>query len=292
MRIAITGSSGFVGSALVPFLRAAGHEVFRLVRVADGSGDSMAWNPTTGALDARLPVLDAVVHLAGESVAQRWTAARRQSIVASRGPATERLCRALAALPTPPRVLVSASAIGIYGNRGDEVLDESSPRGSGFLADVAADWEAGTAPAAAAGMRVVNLRIGMVLDPSGGALARMLPPFRMGVGGRLGNGRQWTSWITRHDLVRAIAFALGDERLRGPVAAVAPGAVTNQVFTQTLGKALRRPTVLPVPALVLRLVFGAMADELLLASHRVRPTRLLDAGFTFEQETIGQALRF
>ncbi len=292
MRIAITGSSGFVGSAMVPFLRAAGHEVVRLVRVPDGSGDSLAWNATTGALDARLPALDAVVHLAGASVAQRWTAARRQAIVASRGPATEQLCRSLAALPTTPRVLVSASAIGIYGNRGDEVLDETSARGSGFLADVAADWEAGTAPAVAAGLRVVNLRIGMVLDPSGGALARMLPPFRMGVGGRLGSGRQWTSWITRRDLVRAIAFALGDERLRGPVAAVAPGAVTNQVFTQALGKALRRPTVLPVPAFGLRLVFGAMADELLLASQRVRPTRLLDAGFAFAQETIGQALRF
>jgi uncharacterized protein (TIGR01777 family) len=294
MRIAITGASGFVGQALVPALRAAGHEVVRLVRQADATAHTAAWNPATGALDtARLGAIDAVVHLAGENVAAgRWTRARRLAIAESRGPATERLCRSLAALPVRPKVLVSASATGIYGDRGDMPLDEDSAHGTGFLAEVAFAWEAGTRSAADAGMRVVNLRIGMVLDPAGGALARMLPPFRLGLGGVLGSGRQWLGWITRHDLVRAIQFVLGDERLRGPVLAVAPEAVPNRVFTKALGKALRRPTVLPVPRFVLRMVFGAMADELLLASQRVRPTRLLQAGFVFEHGTLERALRW
>ncbi|MBL8755984.1 MAG: TIGR01777 family oxidoreductase [Planctomycetes bacterium] len=293
MRIAITGASGFVGSALVPALRTAGHEVVRLVRSADDDGDAVGWNPATGELDtARLGVLDAVVHLAGENVAAgRWTAARRQAIADSRGPATGRLCRSLAALPVRPKVLVAASATGIYGDRGDMPLDEDSAHGSGFLAEVALAWEAGTRPAAEAGVRVVNLRIGMVLDRSGGALARLLPPFRLGLGGVLGSGRQWLGWITRHDLVRAIQAALGDERLRGPVLAVAPDAVTNRTFTKALGAALRRPTVLPVPRFALRLLFGAMADELLLASQRVRPTRLLATGFAFAQPTLAQALQ-
>ena len=286
MRIAISGASGFVGSAVAADLRGAGHDVVPLVR-----GDN--WQPDTGALDATaLGAVDAVLHLAGENVAGgRWTDERKARIADSRGPVTERLSRALATPPQPPRVLVAASATGIYGDRGEAELDERSPGGDGFLADVARAWEAGTAPARAAGMRVVNLRIGMVLDPAGGALQRMLPPFRFGVGGRLGNGRQWVSWITRRDLVRAIRFALERDELRGPVLAVAPEPVRNAAFTQALARALRRPAFLPVPAFALRVLFGEMADALLLASQRCRPQELCQAGFRFEHPAIGPALQ-
>ncbi len=293
MRIAITGASGFVGRATAKALRDAGHEVVRLVRAADAGADAAPWNPATGQLDAgRLGALDAVVHLAGENVAAgRWHAARRRAIADSRGPVTERLCRSLAALPVPPAVLVSASAVGIYGDRGDEVLDEASATGTGFLADVARAWEAATASATGAGMRVVCLRIGMVLDPRGGALRRMLLPFRLGAGGRLGSGRQWLSWITLADLVRAIAFALAQPGLRGPVLAVAPNPVTNREFTKALARALSRPALVPVPAPLLRLLFGAMADELLLASQRARPGKLAASRFEFEHAHLPGALQ-
>lgn len=292
MRIAITGASGFVGTAVTADLETAGHTVVRLVRQDAPYPGCARWNPATGQLDEKaLGPIDAVVHLAGENVAAgRWTADRRRAIADSRGPATERLCRALAALPTPPRVLVSASATGIYGDRGDEPLDEDSAPGQGFLADVARAWEAGTAPLADAGARVVNLRIGLVLDPRGGALARMLLPFRLGLGGRLGSGRQWVGWITLHDLVAAIRSALSLTSLRGPVLAVAPTPVTNREFTAALGHALRRPAVLPVPGFALRALFGAMASELLLASQRTTPSRLLAAGFPFAQPQLGPAL--
>lgn len=293
MRIAITGGSGFVGTAVTADLEAAGHTVVRLVRHDAPYPGCARWNPATGQIDhTALGQVDAVVHLAGENVAAgRWTAARRRAIADSRGPATERLCRALAGLPIPPRVLISASATGIYGDRGDEPLDEDSAPGRGFLADVARAWEAGTQPLAAAGTRVVNLRIGMVLDPRGGALPRMLLPFRLGFGGRLGSGRQWVGWITLHDLVAAIRSALTIASLRGPVLAVAPEPVTNREFTAALGRALRRPTFLPVPAVALRALFGAMATELLLASQRTRPSRLLAAGFAFAQPQLGPALQ-
>ena len=290
MRIAITGASGFVGSALTQHLRALGHTVATLARGSSPTAGTFRWDPATGAVAPDLGPLDAVVHLAGESVAHRWTANRRRAIHDSRGPATERLCRTLAALPQPPAVLISASAVGIHGDRGDEVLDESSAPGSGFLADVARAWEAGTAPLQATGTRVVNLRIGIVLDPHGAALARMLPPFRLGLGGPLGNGRQWMSWITRYDLVRAITFGLAESRLRGPVDAVGPTPVTNRDFTRALGRALRRPAFLPVPAFALRLLFGAMANEVLLSGQRVLPKALLAAGFTFEHAAIDAAL--
>lgn len=292
MRIAITGASGFVGSAAAADLQQAGHDVVRLVRQQPTYGNDVHWDPATGELDhVALGAVDAVLHLAGENVAGgRWSAARKQRIAASRGPVTERLCRTLAALPQPPRALVSASATGIYGDRGDSELDEHSEPGTGFLADVARAWEAGTAPARDAGMRVVHLRLGMVLDPGGGALRKMLPPFRLGLGGRLGDGRQWTSWITRGDLVRAIRFALEHGELSGPVLAVAPEPVTNAQFTQALAKALRRPAFLPVPAFALRLLFGEMAEALLLASQRCRPQELLQAGFRFEQPAVGPAL--
>lgn len=293
MNIVITGASGFVGAALAVHLRADGHRVLTAARRPGPGPDTIHWDTATGALaPGGLPAIDAVVHLAGENVAAgRWTAARRQAIATSRGPVSERLCRALLQLHPRPRALISASATGIYGNRNDELLDEDSATGSGFLADVARAWEAATAPAAAAGLRVVNLRIGMVLDPAGGALRRLLLPFRLGLGGRLGSGAQWLSWITRHDLVRAIAFALATESLAGPVLAVAPQPVTNREFTRALGVALRRPTVLPVPAFALRWLFGRMADDLLLSSQRATPKRLLAAGFAFDHGTLPAALR-
>ena len=291
MRIAITGASGFVGQALQTALAADGHRLVRLVRSTTGRGDEARWDPTTGAIDtAALGAIDALVHLAGENVAGgRWSQARKAAIADSRGPATLALCRSLAALPQPPTVVVSASATGIYGDRGDELLDETSAPGTGFLADVAQAWEAGCEPLRAAGARVVNLRIGMVLDPAGGALAKMLLPFRLGLGGRLGHGRQWTSWITRADLIAAIRFALRRVDLRGPIAAVSPNPVTNREFTAALGRALHRPTILPAPAFALRLVFGEMASALLLASQRVMPKRLLAAGFEFAQPTLTAA---
>lgn len=292
MRIAITGSSGFVGSAAAADLATAGHEIVRLVRSASTRPAVASWNPATGELDARaLGRVDAVLHLAGENIAAgRWTTARKAAIAESRGPATERLARALAALPERPRVLVAASATGIYGDRGDEELDERSSPGTGFLADVARAWESGTEPAARAGIRVVNLRIGMVLDPRGGALRRMLPPFRFGLGGRLGHGRQWTSWITLTDLLAVVRFVLAREDLAGPVLAVAPEPVTNRAFTNALARALHRPAFLPVPAWVLRTLFGAMADALLLSSQRARPARLLGAGHAFAHGAIDAAM--
>ncbi|MBL8725001.1 MAG: TIGR01777 family oxidoreductase [Planctomycetes bacterium] len=290
-RIAISGASGFVGRALIAHLERSGHEVLRLVRGSASEPHGVRWQPDTGELDGRaLGAVDAVVHLAGENVAGgRWTPARRAAIAASRGPTTERLARSLARLPVPPRTLISASATGIYGDCGDARLDERTPPGQGFLAEVAQAWEAATQPAASAGIRVVHLRIGMVLDQSGGALARMLLPFRLGLGGRLGSGQQWVSWIHRQDLVAAIAFLLGQESLRGPVLAVAPEPVTNREFTRALGRALRRPAVLPVPAFALRLLFGAMADELLLSSQRATPRALLTAGFQFAHPNLAEA---
>jgi hypothetical protein len=291
LRIAITGASGFVGSAAGQDLARAGPDVVRLVRTAAGAPGTAAWNPATGELDAALGPVDAVIHLAGENIAAgRWTAARKQAIADSRGPATERLCRHLAALPHRPSTLISASAVGIYGDCGDDELDEDSRPGTGFLADVGRAWEDATRPARDAGIRVVNLRIGMVLDPAGGALGKMLPPFRLGLGGPLGGGRQWVSWITRADLLRVLHFALAHEELRGPVLAVAPEPVTNRDFTRALGQALRRPAVLPAPAFALRLLLGEMADALLLSSQRCLPRRLLQAGFAFEQPALGPAL--
>lgn len=290
MRIAITGASGFVGRAVVTALQQQGHELVRLVRSRDPAAGTAHWDAASGAVDtAALGAIDAVVHLAGENVAGgRWSRARKQRIADSRGPATLALCRTLAALPKPPRVLVAASAIGIYGDRGDEVLDERSAPGDGFLADVAKAWEAGAEPLRAAGTRVVHLRIPMVLDPSGGALQRMLLPFRLGIGGPLGSGRQWVGWITRHDLVRVITTALTDERYAGPVLATTPTPVTNREFVRALGKALHRPAFLPAPAFALRLLLGEMSD-LLLFSQRPRPGVLPANGFVFDHAQLDAA---
>ncbi len=290
--IAITGASGFVGTALRERLTALGHDVRRFVRNNSDAADAIAWDPQTGRIDMdKARAIDAVVHLAGENVAGgRWTAARKRAIRDSRGPATEKLCRALAQLEKPP-VLVSASATGIYGDRGDELLDERSAAGQGFLAEVATEWERGTEPLAQRGARVCLLRIGMVLGKDGGALKKMLPPFRLGLGGPIGSGKQWTSWVALDDLCAAIAFLLQNDAAKGPYLCVSPKPVTNRDFAKALGRAVHRPALLPVPAFALRLLFGEMADAVLLSSQRAMPRRLLDAGFRFAHEDVDDALR-
>lgn len=292
--VGITGASGFVGRALTQHLRDRGHDVRRFVRGdARGAADTVAWDPATGQIDrAAALALEAVVHLAGENLASgRWTRARMQAIDDSRGPATERLCRSLATLDRPP-TLLSASAVGIYGDRGDERLDEQSPAGTGFLADVCRSWERGTDPLRQAGARVANLRIGLVLGRGGGPLAKMLPVFRLGLGGRLGSGRQWMSWIALVDLLAAIEFALAQRTVEGPVLCVSPAPVTNREFTAALGRALHRPAVLPVPAVALRLLLGRMADAALLAGQRAEPRRLEGWGFRFSCPDLASALRW
>ena len=294
MDVVVTGSSGLLGSALVTALADEGHRVIRLVRTAAlCSNDRICWDPARGTVDpAVFSGCDAVVHLAGESIAEgRWTAAQKARIRDSRVQGTRVLAEALAATDKPPEVLVSASAIGFYGHRGEETVDEDSPAGSGYLASVCRDWEAASKPAVDKGLRVVYLRIGMVLSATGGALAKMLRPFKLGVGGVLGSGEQYLSWIAVDDLVGAVQHALSVRELRGPVNAVAPYPVTNRQFTKTLGRVLRRPTVFPAPAFALRAAFGEMADALLLASTRVTPTRLTDSGFRFRFPQLEDALR-
>ena len=293
MNVLLTGSSGLIGSALAPALSGDGHRVRRLRRAASAAADATSWNPADGAFVAgALDGIDAVVHLAGENIAGgRWTAARKARIRDSRVDGTRRLCEALAALDTPPRVLVAASAIGFYGDRGDALLDESAAPGTGFLPEVSRSWETAAAPARDAGIRVVHLRIGIVLSPAGGALAQMLLPFKLGVGGVLGSGDQYMSWIALDDVVGVVRHALADESLSGPVNTVAPQAVTNREFTRTLGQVLRRPTILPAPAFALRIALGEMADALLLASTRVDPAALRATTFEFRHPQLDGALR-
>ncbi len=290
MRVAVTGANGLVGSDLAAFLSTGGHEVARIVR-RPGPGD-IGWDPAADRIDAEaLEGVDAVVHLAGENIAAgRWSDESKRRVLDSRTKGTSLLCRTLARLERPPRVLVSASAIGFYGDRGDEELDEASPAGDGFLADVCRQWEAATAPARDAGIRVVNLRIGVVLTPKGGALAQMLTPFRLGVGGALGPGTQWMSWISLDDLVAAVLHAIATPGLAGPVNATSPVPVTNAELTRTLARLLRRPAVFAVPAFALRALLGEMADALLLASTRVAPRRLVETGFVFRDARLDSAL--
>lgn len=292
MKILVTGANGLVGGSLVPFLTTGGHEVVRLGRGRKRAG-SASWDPEKGVIDrAALEGLDAVVHLAGENISTgRWTPAKKARIHDSRVHGTRLLCEALAGLERPPKVLVAASAIGFYGDRGRDLVDEDSAPGSGFLADVCKEWEAATAPAAAAGIRVVNLRIGVVLSTAGGALASLLTPFKLGAGGPVGDGHQYMSWIAIDDLVDAIHFALTTPALSGPVNAVAPTPVTNGEFARTLATVLSRPAIVPFPAFAVRLLFGEMGEELLLSSTRVEPHRLQAAGFRYRLPTLESALR-
>ncbi|MGH9971153.1 MAG: TIGR01777 family oxidoreductase [Pyrinomonadaceae bacterium] len=292
MKILISGSHGLVGSALIKALEAEGHEIFRLVRHAPGSESEIEWSPDRYSIAlARLEGFDAVVHLAGESIANgRWNEEKKRRIRESRVKGTKLLSDALANLKRPPKTLVSASAIGYYGNRGDELLTETSPPGSDFLAGVCVEWEKATALAAEKGIRVANTRFGIILDSEGGALAKMLTPFRMGIGGKVGSGKQWMSWIALDDVVGGLQFTLTDESVSGPINFVAPGSVTNAEFTKTLGRVLSRPTLFPIPEFGVRLMFGEMADALLLSSQRVQPQRLQATGYEFKYPRLDTAL--
>jgi uncharacterized protein (TIGR01777 family) len=293
-KIAITGASGLVGKALVEALTKRGYEVLRLVRRTPKGPDEVHWSVADGTIDAAgLEGVDGAVHLAGDNVASgRWTEAKKKSIRDSRVEGTQLLSRALAGLDPRPRVLVSASAIGYYGTTGDAVVDERSPLGQGFLASVCEEWEAAAQPARDAGIRVVHPRIGIVLAADGGALAKMKTPFLFGVGGRIGDGRQYMSWISLDDVVEALVFALEHEELVGPVNLTAPNPVTNAEFTDTLGDVLNRPTVLPVPKFALRLGAGAqMANEMLIGGSRVLPSVLEQRGFEWRHPRLEQALR-
>ncbi|MDK2970822.1 MAG: uncharacterized protein PWP23_577 [Candidatus Sumerlaeota bacterium] len=293
MRIAITGASGLVGSALVPLLRSAGHEVLRLVRRPAKSDDEVQWHPGAGfpAGTEKLEGCDAVIHLAGENIAGgRWSDERRRRIRSSRVEGTRTLCEALAQLKEKPEVLISSSAIGYYGETGDAWADETSPRGSGFLPEVSQEWEEATFSASDAGIRVVLARTGIVLSPRGGALEKMLPLFRLGVGGALGNGRQYMSWISIEDEIGAFLHCLSEKSIEGPVNFTAPNPVTNRDFTKTLARVIHRPVAPPVPGFALRLLYGKMADEALLRSTRVRPGKLEETGYTFLHHHLKEAL--
>jgi len=273
-------------------LEAEGHEIFRLVRHAPTSKTEVEWSPDRYSIAlARIEGFDAVVNLAGESIAEgRWTDEKKRRIRESRVKGTKLLGDALANLTVPPKTFVCASAIGYYGNRGDELLTETSAPGDDFLAKVCADWEEATALATEKGIRVVNARFGVILDTNGGALKKMLPPFRMGVGGRIGSGKQWMSWIALDDVIGGIKFALANESVKGPVNFVSPNPVTNAEFTKTLGKVLSRPTIFPIPAFAIKLMFGEMGEALLLGGQRVAPARLAGGGFEFSYPQLEAAL--
>lgn len=294
MKLLVSGSSGLIGSSLVAAMKAGGHTIGRIVREGPHADPStVRWNLESGTIDAAaMEGYDAVAHLAGENIAGRWGAEKKRRIRESRVRGTRLLAEALAKLSKPPKVLACASAIGFYGNRGDEVLTEESASGTDFLSEVCREWEAATKAAADKGIRVVNLRFGVVLSARGGALAKMLFPFRWGAGGIVGDGRQYWSWISLADVVDAIQHALATESLTGPVNVVSPQPVTNREFTNTLGTVLHRPTLFPMPAFATRLVFGEMADALLLASQRVEPARLTANRYSFSYPDLESALRF
>jgi uncharacterized protein (TIGR01777 family) len=293
MRILITGSSGLVGSAVAPFLKEKGHEIYPLVRHGeDLLSHEIVWDPESGIIHpSLLEGIEAVVHLAGENLMGRWTQAKKEKIRRSRVEGTQLLCQVLCQMKQPPRVIVCASAIGYYGNRGAEILTEQSSKGQGFLADVCADWEGATQCATSKGIRTVNLRLGMVLSCKGGALNQMLPIFKVGLGGQIGPGNQYVSWICMDDLVRLIDEAIHQEKLVGPINAVTPYPVTNEELTKLLGRILHRPTFFSMPAFAVRLIFGELGQELLLSSERVYPKKLEDAGFQFDYPHLEWALR-
>ena len=292
MRVLIAGASGLVGSALIPALEAEGADVTRLVRSSAGAGE-IEWHPNIDQIDGtQLEGFDAVINLAGENIAAgRWTDEVKRKIHDSRVNGTRLLSEAIARLKQRPAVFLCASATGIYGDRGDETLDEQSESGGGFLAGVCREWEQATEPALQAGVRTVTLRFGPILAREGGMLAKLLTPFKMGMGGKVGSGKQYISWVAIDDVVNAIKLALNDASLRGPLNIVSPNPVTNEEFTKTLGHVLSRPTALAMPAFAVRLAFGEMADEMLLTSQRVIPKKLNDAGYEFLQPELEGALR-
>jgi uncharacterized protein (TIGR01777 family) len=294
MKILITGSSGLVGSALISFLEKNKQDIYKLVRVrADLLTHEIAWDPQRGIMNpSRLEGLDAVVHLAGENIMGFWTEAKKKRIRDSRVKGTQLLCQALCQLQKLPSVLICASAVGYYGDRGNEILTEQSPRGEGFLAGVCEEWEEATRLAAEKGIRTLNLRFGMVLSSQGGALQQMLPIFKSGLGGQMGSGSQYVSWITIDDLVRIVDYALNRESLAGPLNAVTPYPVTNTELTKALGHVLHRPTLMSMPAFMVKLIFGELGKELLLSSARVEPKKLEDEGFQFEYPQLEEALRY
>jgi hypothetical protein len=291
MNVLISGATGLIGSALVPELEAKGHTVTRLSRSRSGA-NTIRWDPSAGTIDGDLEGTDAVVHLAGESIAQgRWNPDKKRRILDSRVQGTRLLAERISALATPPGVMVSISAVGYYGDRGDEVLTEESAPGADFLARVCREWEAAAEPARRAVSRVVHPRLGIVLTPQGGALGTTLPIFKLGGGGKIGSGRQWWSWVALDDVVGSILHALTDEGVEGPVNVGSPNPMTNAEYTKVLGKVLGRPTVLPLPAPAARIMLGEVADALLLASQRMQPARLQDSGYAFRYPQLEGALR-
>ncbi len=292
MKILITGSSGLIGSVLIESLASNGHEVVRLLRKKFAK-DSPVWDPENDVIDlADVRDIAAVVHLAGDNIAEgRWNDRKKGRIRNSRVRGTKLLAEFFAASEHKPRIIVSASAVGVYGDRGEELVDETSEPGNGFLADVCQQWEGATASAVDAGIRVVNVRFGVVLSTAGGALKKMLLPFRMGLGGVIGGGKQYMSWVSIDDVVGMIQYVIGNDSMGGPVNLVSPHAVSNHEFTKTLGRVLHRPTIFPMPAFAARLAFGEMANELLLSSTRAVPKKLMNSGYKFRHPELGEALQ-
>jgi uncharacterized protein len=289
--VAIAGASGFLGTAFARHLTREGHEVRRIGR-ASSRGVDFQWDLDAGRLDpAALDGAEVVVNLAGENVAQRWTQAHKRAILTSRLRSTEVLAKTMAAVRTPPRVFLSTSAIGIYGSRGSQALDESSAPGRGFLADVVQQWESAATPARDAGVRLVHPRLGLVMHPDGGVLSKLLPLFNVGGGGKIGKGDQWMSWIGMHDLLRALVFLMNTDAITGPVNVTAPNPATNAQFSHTLGEVLHRPALATVPEFAVKLMFGEMGEETLLSGQRVLPRRLLDSQFQFDYPELAAALR-
>jgi len=291
--VLVSGSTGLIGSALVSAVRDEGHRVVRLTRSQDVGDDAVRWDPSAGEIDAdRLEGIDAVVHLAGENIVGRWTSTKKARIWNSRVQGTRLLAETLARLVSPPRVMVSASATGYYGDRGDEFLREESAPGDNFLAGLCQEWEAAAEPAREVGVRVVHPRLGLVLSPQGGALGATLPIFKLGGGGRIGSGRQYWPWVAIDDVVGSILYALKTDSLEGPVNVSVPDPPTNAQYTSTLGRVLNRPTVFSLPPPIARLMLGQLADELLLASQRVEPARLKESGYEYRHPELEEALRY